>query len=191
MSGLWLPGGRLVRRSPMSDELAGRSTEGICLAKGLPCSSAKSSRDAYRAWLFEQQKGICYLGLHPRCKAVGCAMSLETKPKHRFATFEHVIPKCQQPVPVLILLACSQCNGLKHTRAPDFEHVALARELRKLWCATKGGAMPKVLRGGRAAQMKIEAEQRAWKASLGLKPGVQSSKKLAKLRSATGRALGR
>lgn len=89
-----------------------------------------------RRWLFEQQRGFCYLMVHQHCKDRGGAMVLKNRnSKGPFATVEHVIAKSRKVKgePHYVLLACFDCNGKKSDADPTAQTLALAMRLHDEW----------------------------------------------------------
>lgn len=88
-----------------------------------------------KAWLFQQQKGVCYLMSTRACKERGGQMRLDGKHRCDWASIEHVVPKSEKAHGEvhLILLACCDCNNAKGSGAPDARWIALAMRLHEGW----------------------------------------------------------
>lgn len=116
-----------------------------------------------RAFLFQRQEGLCYLGATPPCKARGRQMRLDGKVKAGRATWEHVRPRSKQErsrhSAPLYLLACQHCNSAKSDRDPTQAELDLALAIQIEWRAYLwNNTKPRNRRRMLARLLKVELE---------------------------------
>lgn len=122
--------------------------------------------------------------------------------KSATATFEHVVPRSKVKNTQLILLACYSCNGKKGADLASPEHLELAKDMWKRWCAyrrpERDAALARKKKRADAKtlqQLLLEEQHARRRAALGLDSlGATSrerEKAINRLRESTSRALGR